>query len=50
MENAKRVDYDYKVGDRVLLYTPNPTKMEQPREGPYSILQVHTSTNGTVTI
>ena len=47
-ENAKRVDYDYKVGDQVLLYTPNPTKMEQPREGPYPVLQVHT--NGTVTI
>ena len=47
-ENAKRVEYDYKVGDNVLLYTPNPHKMEQPREGPYPILQVHT--NGTVTL
>jgi len=47
-ENAKRVDYDYKVGDQVLIYTPDPNKMEQPREGPYPVLQVHT--NGTVTI
>ena len=47
-ENAKRVDYDYKIGDSVLIYAPNPTKMEQPREGPYSIVQVHA--NGTVTL
>ncbi len=47
-ENSKRVNYDYKVGDNVLLYTPNPHKMEQPREGPYPIIQVHT--NGTVTL
>jgi hypothetical protein len=39
-ENVKRVDYDYKVGD--------PNKMEQPQEGPYPIMQVHT--NGTVTL
>ena len=47
-ENAKRIDYDYKVGDKVLIYTPDPNKMEQPQEGPYSIIQVHT--NGTVTL
>lgn len=47
-ENAKRVDHDYAVGDRVLIYSPNPNKMEQPREGPYPVTQVHT--NGTVTI
>ena len=47
-ENAKRVDYDYKVGDQVLIYTPDPNKMEQPREGPYPVVQVHT--NGTVTL
>jgi hypothetical protein len=47
-ENAKRVDYDYVVGDAVLLYTPDPNKMEMPREGPYLITQVHV--NGTVTI
>jgi hypothetical protein len=47
-ENAKRVDYDYKIGDQVLIYTPDPNKMEQPREGPYPVMQVHT--NGTVTL
>jgi hypothetical protein len=47
-ENAKRINYDYKVGDRVLIYTPDPNKMEQPREGPYPVIQVHT--NGTVTL
>ena len=47
-ENAKRVRYDYKVGDNILIYTPDPNKMEQPREGPYPVTQVHT--NGTVTI
>ena len=47
-ENAKRLAYDYKVGDKVLIYTPDPNKMEQPREGPYSITVVHT--NGTVTL
>jgi hypothetical protein len=47
-ENAKRVDYDYQVGDQVLIYTPDPNKMEQPREGPYPVMQVHT--NGTVTL
>ena len=47
-ENAKHVDYDYKVGEKVLIFTPDPNKMEPPREGPFSIIQVHT--NGTVTL
>jgi hypothetical protein len=47
-ENTKRVDYDYKVGEQVLIYTPDPNKMYQPQEGPYPITQVHT--NGTVTL
>jgi hypothetical protein len=47
-ENAKRVDYDYMVGEQVLIYTPDPNKIEQPQEGPYPITQVHT--NGTVTL
>jgi hypothetical protein len=32
-ENTKCMDYDYKVGEKVLIYTPDPNKMEQPREG-----------------
>jgi hypothetical protein len=47
-ENAKHIDYDYKVGEQVLIFTPDPSKMEQPREGPYPITQVHA--NGTVTL
>jgi hypothetical protein len=40
---------DNKVGEQVLIYTPDPNKMEQPQEGPYPrITQVHT--NGTVTL
>jgi hypothetical protein len=27
-ENAKRLNYDYKVGKQVLIYTPDPSKME----------------------
>jgi hypothetical protein len=45
---VKHVDYDYKVGEQVLINTPDPNKMEQPQEGPYPIMQVHT--NGTVTL
>jgi transposase InsO family protein len=47
-ENLKRIDYDYRAGEKVLIFTPDPNKMEQPREGPYEIVQVHT--NGTVTL
>ena len=47
-ENKKRVEHDYKIGERVLIFSPDPNKMEQPRKGPYNIIQVHT--NGTVTL
>ena len=47
-ENAKRISYDYQVGQKVMMLKPNPNKMETPREGPYSIIRIHT--NGTVTI
>jgi hypothetical protein len=48
-ENAKRIDHDYQVGDKVLLERPGIIrKMSQPRQGPYEIIKVHT--NGTVRI
>jgi transposase InsO family protein len=48
-ENAKRIDHDYQVGDKVLLEKPGINrKMAQPRTGPFEIIKVHT--NGTVRI
>ena len=47
-QNAKRREYDYKVNGEVLLVVPNPSKLDQPYEGPYRITQVFT--NGTVEI
>ena len=48
-ENARRIDHDYQVGDRVLLGKPGILrKMSQPRTGPFEIIKVHT--NGTVRI
>jgi len=48
-ENAKRIEHDYQVGDKVLLNRPGIIrKMSQPRKGPYEIIKVHT--NGTVRI
>ena len=47
-ENKKSVEHDYKIGERVLIFSPDPNKMEQPRRGQYDIIQVHN--NGTVTL
>ena len=51
-ENAKRVDYDWQVGDLCLIkkdyHGEIIRKVEFPNEGPYKIIQVHT--NGTVRI
>jgi hypothetical protein len=48
-ENAKRIDHDYQVGDKILLERPGILrKMSSPRKGPYKIIKVHT--NGTVRI
>ena len=49
--NAKRLSYDYKVGEQVLIKlmdTSPRSKMLDKWEGPYSILTVHC--NGTITI
>ena len=48
-ENSKRIDHQYKPGDKVLLEKPGITpKMVAPRTGPYEVTTV--STNGTVRI
>ena len=48
-ENAKRVEYDYIVGQKVLLLkTDIHRKLDDPTQGPYTIHQVHT--NGNVSI
>ena len=49
LENKRRLDYDYKVNDKVLIIKKGIIrKVEDPNEGPYTITQVHT--NGTVRI
>ena len=49
LENRRRIDYDYRVGDQVYLEIDElQRKLNNPREGPYTITQVHV--NGTVTI
>lgn len=48
-ENARRYDYDYQPGAKVLLSKPGIIpKLDTPRTGPYVIESVHT--NGTVRI
>jgi hypothetical protein len=48
-ENARRIDYDYRVGQKVLLIRDGTLrKGEDQFEGPYLVTEVHT--NGTVRI
>ena len=48
-ENASRVDFDYAVGQKVLLKKDGILrKAEDKNEGPYNVTQVHT--NGTIRI
>lgn len=48
-ENKRRIPYEYKQGDKVLLTTPGIIpKMRAPRNGPYKVVEVHN--NGTATI
>ena len=46
IENSKRIPYQYKVGDKVMLENHRANKYEQPYKGPYLITQINT--NGTV--
>ena len=47
-QNAKRREYDYRIGHQVLLKVPNPNKLDPRYQGPFVITQVYT--NGTVEI
>ena len=47
-QNKKRWNYDYKVGQKVLIKNKGHRKMEAPTEGPFTIVQVYT--NGTVAL
>jgi hypothetical protein len=48
-ENAKCIEHEYRVGEKVLLEKPGLiSKLSAPRTGPYRI--THTYTNGTVRI
>ena len=44
--NRKRYDYHYRLGQRVMVKTYDPVKMEEKLHGPYPILELRT--NGTV--
>ena len=46
LENAKRVPYEYKRGELVLLRRGNENKYESPFKGPFKILKIFN--NGTV--
>ena len=48
-ENLKRLSYNYKVGDKILIlktYLQKQRKLAPPYEGPYTIVEIFTS--GTV--
>ena len=39
-ENAGRIEYEYKVGEKVLLKRGNENNYESPYQGPYEVLEV----------
>ena len=48
-ENLKRIEHEYRVGDKVLLEKPGLiSKLSAPRTGPFRITETYT--NGTVRI
>ena len=47
-QNAKRKEYDFRVGGQVLVKVFNPRKLDQKAEGPFTVTQVFT--NGSVEI
>ena len=46
--NLKRIDYDYKVGDKVMVVEYDPQKLDIKKHGPYTIVRVFT--NNTVLV
>ena len=47
-ENKKRIDYNYKVGDRVWIKHYEPTKMDSRLHGPYQVTRIYV--NGTIDV
>ena len=47
-QNRKRREWNYAVGQEVLIKAVDPTKLEPRAHGPYTIVQVYT--NGTVDV
>ena len=46
--NERRVNYNYQVGDRVMIVHYDPRKLDSKQHGPYPIVRVFT--NGTVRV
>ena len=47
-KNSTRIDYDYRVGDKVMVRRNKAYKYKTPFQGPYEIVQMWT--NGTITL
>ena len=46
--NQKRINYDYKVRDKVMVVECDPRKLDTKKHGPYTIVRVFT--NNTVLV
>ena len=47
-QNQKRINYEYKVGDEVLIKADGPSKLDARAHGPYTVRNVYT--NGTLDV
>ena len=47
IENRKRINHDYCVGDQMMIIVKDPTALGERGKGPFTITQIHA--NGTVT-
>jgi uncharacterized protein YaiL (DUF2058 family) len=42
-ENKNRINYDYAISESIMKIKAGTLQMEQPREGPFPILRVHSN-------